>query len=71
MWVPQLLESKKYIAVLEFNPLFHLFQIVRNPLLGEPVTQESWAISIFLALVGLIFSQFLYLRYRNRIAFWL
>lgn len=71
MWMPQLLESKKYVAILEVNPLFHLFQIVRNPLLGESVPQKSWAISISLALVGLIVSQFLYLRYKKRIAFWL
>jgi ABC-type polysaccharide/polyol phosphate export permease len=71
MWVPQMLESKKYLFVLEFNPLFHLIQIVRNPLLGEQIPQASWVISICLAFVGLIISQFLYLRYRKRIAFWL
>lgn len=71
MWVPQMLESQKYLTVLEFNPLFHLVQIVRNPLLGEQIPQVSWVISICLAFTGLIISQFLYLRYRKRIAFWL
>jgi ABC-type polysaccharide/polyol phosphate export permease len=71
MWMPELLESKKYLAILNFNPLFHLIQIVRNPLLGQHVPQESWVISIAFVFVGTIASQFLYSRYSKRIAFWL
>ena len=71
IWLPQLLESKKYMSVLEINPLYHLIQIVRNPLLGEAIPQASWVISISLALFGLIASHLLFLRYKKRIAFWL
>ncbi len=71
MWLPQLLESRKYMSVLEFNPMFHLIQIVRNPLLGEAIPKASWLVTIFLALFGVIFSQILFLRYKKRIAFWL
>jgi len=71
MWLPQMLDSKMYTFVLQFNPIFHLIQIVRNPLIGEKIPQDSWIISLTIAFIGLLASHFFYGRYKKRIAFWL
>ena len=35
MWKPELLGSRTYIV--EFNPFYHLIEVMRSPLLGKPV----------------------------------
>ncbi len=71
MWMPQLFFSNKYLALLEINPLLHLIQIVRCPLIGESVPLASWIISGFLAICGCAITTVFYSRYKKRIAYWL
>ena len=69
MWSPSVLKDRAWVA--EYNPLYHLIEIVRAPLLGQPIQAESWLWSIALALLGLCFSQFFLTRFRDRVAYWL
>jgi ABC-type polysaccharide/polyol phosphate export permease len=71
MWMPQLFSSNKYLALLELNPLLHLIQIVRCPLIGENVPLVSWIISGSLAICGCALTTIFYSRYKKRIAYWL
>lgn len=68
MWKPDLLRSRAYIA--DFNPFYHLIEVVRMPLLGGIPSMKTYAalvvITVFnLTVVGLFFS-----RFRARISYW-
>jgi ABC-type polysaccharide/polyol phosphate export permease len=69
IWTPAMLKGHEEFLIL--NPLYHYLEIVRAPLLGEPVPVGSWATTLACTAV-LILSAHLFLRrYRHRIAFWL
>jgi len=42
MWKPELLQTRTYIT--DFNPFFHLLEIVRAPLLGAVPTTENYLV---------------------------
>ena len=71
MWLPSLLPQRAGTYMLDFNPFFHLLEIVRAPLLGQLPSAENWLASLGIALVGWIATIFLFARYRRRIAYWL
>jgi lipopolysaccharide transport system permease protein len=70
IWSPEILgEDRFYIAY--FNPLTHLLDLVRLPLLGLAPRSESWLISFgFLAVLSAI-ATFIVRRYRHSVPFWL
>jgi len=71
MWLPNLVPERAGTYLLVWNPLFHLIEIVRAPLLGNAATQLNWEVSVGLAIVGWIAALLMYGRYKTRIAYWL
>jgi lipopolysaccharide transport system permease protein len=69
MWSPEILKNRAWVA--EYNPLYHLIETVRAPLVGRPLQWQSWAWSIGLLIVGFAAAQFLMRRCRDRIPYWL
>jgi homopolymeric O-antigen transport system permease protein len=67
-WSPANLPNRP--AFVTLNPFYHLIEIVRAPLLGEPVSLASWQLCIGLALAGVGFTAWLYRRAHARIAYW-
>jgi lipopolysaccharide transport system permease protein len=57
--------------LIEFNPLYHLIAIVRDPLLGRPPDPLHWGVAAALALVGWLVVLQLLTRVRHRIAYWI
>lgn len=71
MWSPSILAGHPAAEmIVNFNPFVYLLNIVRNPLLGLPlsVADASWALGIS-ALV-IVTSLLVFARTRGRIAFW-
>lgn len=60
----------KYPLLIDLNPFAHLIEIVRSPLLGEPVSAESWWVCIAMACIGTLVSLVFHGRYRFRIPYW-
>jgi ABC-type polysaccharide/polyol phosphate export permease len=56
---------------IEFNPLYHLIAIVRDPLLGRPPELLHWVVAATLALIGWIVVLQLLTRVRHRIVYWI
>ncbi|WP_050516130.1 ABC transporter permease [Dickeya chrysanthemi] len=69
MWQTSALKERIWIA--NFNPFYHLIEIVRAPVLGSPAPIISWVYSLALLIVGFAFAQYLMIRYRDRVAYWL
>ena len=69
MWSPDILKERAWVA--HFNPLYHLIELIRAPVLGHEIQLISWEVSIGMLIVGFIFAQFLMSKYRNRVVYWL
>lgn len=57
--------------IVDLNPLFHLLEVGRNPLLGKPVDPQQWLAAIGIALTTLFLGGCLYAGMRRRIYYWL
>jgi len=68
LWTPGALGRHAWAA--QWNPLNHLLEIVRGPLLDGRVAVTSWAAVLGMALVGFAFVLPVFARFRARIAYW-
>ena len=69
MWTVSALGNDKIIA--EVNPVYHLIEIARAPLLGMAPEPLSWLVACGLAVVGSVLAIALMVRASRRIVFWL
>ncbi|MFC5354331.1 ABC transporter permease [Azospirillum himalayense] len=69
MWKPELLGERRFLMVL--NPIHHLLELVRAPLLGIAPGWENWMVAILVAVAGWSFTFACFARFRKRIAYWL
>lgn len=69
MWHAADLKERAWVA--NFNPFYHLIEIIRDPILGIATPLESWAWSVALLIAGFAFAQYLMIRCRDRVAYWL
>ncbi|WP_394167743.1 ABC transporter permease [Photobacterium piscicola] len=60
----------KYSVLLQFNPFSWFIDMLRSPLLSENVNPQSYISSIILAIVGIIFTLFMFSRTKNKISYW-
>lgn len=71
IWMPSLLPQRANLYLLDLNPVFHLLEIIRAPLLGQFPTTTNWVASAAFALFGWGIALPIYGRYKHRIAYWL
>jgi ABC-type polysaccharide/polyol phosphate export permease len=70
MWEVKSLRGAGISYVADFNPFYHLIEIVRLPLLGKAPALGSWIFSGVTVVACLLVGHYFYARYRHRIAFW-
>ena len=68
VWKPDMLPGKT--PFVDANPLFHLVEILRGPLLGQPMALESWVFVGGITLVGWALTLLALTAYRWRIPYW-
>jgi ABC-2 type transport system permease protein/lipopolysaccharide transport system permease protein len=68
VWPPSALGANAWWAVL--NPIYASIDVMRGPLLGEPVEPYSWTLLFVVTLVNCTVSFLFFARFRSRIAFW-
>lgn len=72
MWNPVMLAHRGLaMALVQLNPFYSLLEIVRGPLLGQPLDPHIWLFALgysaaLLALTGVVF-----IRARSRIPYWI
>ena len=69
-WPPDSLRGFVRVFVIDLNPLYHLIDIVRGPLLGNVPSLESYLFVLGLTVVGWLFTIAFFHRFRGRIAYW-
>lgn len=69
-WPPELLKGMHRIVFVSFNPIFHLIEIVRAPLIGKAPTPETWLAVLIITVGGWTMTYFFFDKFRKRIAYW-
>jgi homopolymeric O-antigen transport system permease protein len=70
-WSPDSLSGPRRIIFVGLNPLYHLLEIVRDPLLGRPPSLNSYIAAVIITVVGWTMAFVVYGQFRKRIAYWL
>jgi len=70
IWLPHSLRGQ-HTYVYQYNPLYHLLELVRAPLLGHSPTLANWGVGLGLALCGWALTFVMFARYRWRIPYWI
>lgn len=53
------------------NPFFHLLELCRAPMLGKPISWDSWAVVTLLNTIGCLIAFAVFARCRQRLAYWM
>jgi lipopolysaccharide transport system permease protein len=67
MWKQELLQDSR---LLDLNPMYHLIEIVRQPLLGIRPSLYNYAAVLLITMINIALSGWIFARFRSRIAFW-
>lgn len=71
MWMDKTLPGHVSRMFINWNPFYHLIQLVRAPLFGEAPATLSWLVAGSIALLGWVFTLMFFGKYRWRVAYWL
>jgi lipopolysaccharide transport system permease protein len=58
-------------TLISYNPLYHVLEVFRAPLLLAAPSAVNWLVATGTAIVGWMFLILLFARARKRIPFWL
>jgi len=70
LWQPSAVPPEFRNVVLNFNPFFHLMEIVRGPLLGQTPAPTSWVVASVMALLGVLIARIVSKKWKSRLAYW-
>ena len=71
IWMPNALNARSANLLVDPNPVYHLVQLVRAPILGSSPTMLNWTVSIGMAILGSCLALWFFGKYKKRIAYWL
>jgi len=57
-------------AYVDYNPLYHLLELARAPMLGETASADSWTFCLVLTAVVWCLAILLFVRWRRRVVYW-
>lgn len=69
MWPVETLGDRRFIA--DVNPMYHLIELVRAPLLGATPAPLSWMVAAGMAVAGSILALAMFNQVRRSIVYWL
>lgn len=67
-WKPEAIKTRTYIV--DFNPFYHLIELVRAPLLGNVPELKSYMAVLLITIFNLAVTGAFFSRFRARIAYW-
>jgi len=70
MWDAQLLADRGRKLILDLNPFYYLIEIVRAPMLGQPVELRFYIVAVSISLMSLLMGVVTYVRFRHRVMFY-
>ena len=70
VWSYDRLKSNPLSGYIELNPVMHFVEIVRQPLLGQPIVWRHWVVVGVITVVGSVVALVCMRNYRSRVAYW-
>jgi len=70
LWNPSLL-PERYQLWIAVNPFYAFVELLRAPMIGQPVPLIEYAIALGVTLLGILISLLMFSKYRSRIVYWL
>ena len=55
---------------MTYNPFYHFLEIIRAPLMGNPISDLTWTVVACFTVLGFIIASYMYKKYRHMIVFW-
>ena len=68
-WTKKIVEDREYL--IDYNPLFHLIELIRNPLMQKDISLINLNVSICVLVFSLIISFFIYFNNFKIIKHWI
>ena len=69
-WPPDSLHGVHRLVFVEFNPLYHVVDVVRAPLIGKIPAIQSYEVSLLVAVIGWFITYLAFRRFRRRLPYW-
>jgi ABC-type polysaccharide/polyol phosphate export permease len=69
-WPPENLDGTRRLLFVETNPLFHMIDLVRAPLLGRLPSATSYAVVLAVTVLGGALTYWVFKHFRKRISYW-
>lgn len=69
-WPAETLTGAKRLVFVEINPLYHVLDVVRAPLIGHVPEATSYGVVIAMTIAGWSLAYVVFKRFRKRIAYW-
>ncbi len=71
MWMPKSLSANAYYFLVHLNPVHHILNVVRAPLLGDIPSVNSWILSSISAIIGWTVTLYYFGKLKNRVVLWI
>ena len=68
-WRKESLGDRMWIA--DYNPLYHLLEVIRAPLMGQPAAPVSWGVAVVLAIGLTAVGTLAFMRFRRVLNYWI
>jgi ABC-type polysaccharide/polyol phosphate export permease len=69
-WKPEFL-GPEHRFIIDWNPFGQVLELLRNPLLGQPVSSHAWITTIVIGVGGVLLGLPVIGRYQRRMIFWM
>lgn len=69
IWFPDQLGRRSHLAM--YNPFACFVELIRAPLIGQAPSPAVWMAALAVTAAGWSVAWFVFVRYRNRVAYWL
>jgi ABC-type polysaccharide/polyol phosphate export permease len=69
LWKPASL-PRDYQFIVNYNPFAHFLELLRNPVLGEPVNLDTWLVTVAITFGGALLALPIIGYYERRLIYW-
>lgn len=70
IWLPEMVTGTRKL-VLTYNPAYHMLEVLRDPLIGQPIDPVNWIVVVGLCLLSIAISAIVYKWLGRRSLLWI
>ncbi len=70
MWEPKLIQGSAYAWLIDVNPLHHILQVARLPILGGAPEAFNWVVAVLFSIAVFVGAWGVFRLFSNRFSYW-